>query len=322
MQYRQLGESDLHVSIVSLGCNNFGGVPLAAPSGTVYGALDLAQTRAVVEAALEAGINFFDTADVYAQGGSERFLGEILKPHRREVVIATKWGAGLKHRPEIAWGSRSYIRQAIHASLDRLQTDYIDLYQLHWPDPRTPLEETIAALDELQREGKLRHVGSSHFVGRQVDDADRLSRARGHVRFVAAQNHYSLLERGAEHELIPACVRCRVSLLAYFPLENGLLTGKYGRAQRPVAGRMAGRAIGAALYDYLDALAAFAAQRGRGMVDIAIGALAANPVVGSVITGATRPEQIRANAAARWHPSVADLLELEKMARPAAFTHA
>jgi aryl-alcohol dehydrogenase-like predicted oxidoreductase len=301
--------------VVSLGCNNFGGAPIVAPSGTVYGFMDLAQTRAVVDAALEAGINLFDTADVYGQGGSERLLGEILKDRRHQVVIATKWGSGLDARHDIAWGSRRYIRQAVEASLTRLRSDYIDLYQLHWPDPRTPLEETLSALTELVREGKVRYIGSSHFAGWQIADADWIARTRGHERFIAAQNHFSLLQRSAEAELLPACRRFGVGLLAYFPLENGLLTGKYRRDQTPASGaRMAGRAISAATFDLLEALETFARERGRTMLDIAIGALAARPAVASVITGATKPEQIRANAAASaWQPGTDDMMALDQL---------
>jgi len=312
LQYRQLGSSGPTVSVVSLGCNNFGGTPVVAPSGTVYGSLDLEQTRSIVNAAIEAGINFFDTADIYGNGGSERFLGEILKSRRQEVLIGTKWGSGLDGRPGVRWGSRAHVREALHASLERLQTDYVDLYQMHWPDPRTPIEETIGALDELVREGKVRHVGSSHFSGWQVADADWISRSRGLVRFIAAQNHYSLLERAADAELIPACERFGVGLLPYFPLENGLLTGKYRRNAPVAAGRMAGRILSEALYDLIEALAAFAAARALTMVDVAIGALLARPVVGSVITGATSAAQIRANAAAaNWRATATDLEELD-----------
>ncbi len=299
MIYRQLGTSGLTVSLVSLGCNNFGDTPINAPNGTVYGLMDLEQTRAVVDAAFDSGVTLFDTADVYGQGGSERFLGEILRDRRHEVVIATKWGSGMEGRPEIAWGSRRYIRQAVEASLRRLRTDYIDLYQMHWPDPRTPFDETLAALDELVKDGKVRYIGSSHLTGWQVADTDWTARSRGVERFVCAQNHYSLLQRSAEAELMPACERFGVGLLPYFPLENGLLTGKYRRdASMPAGTRLAGREISAGTYDLIDALDKFAKERGRSMLDIAIGALAAKPVVSSVITGATKPEQIKANAAA------------------------
>jgi len=313
MKYRQLGRSGLTVSVVGLGCNNFGGKPIKAAAGTVYGLMDLEQTRAVVDAAFDAGVTLFDTADVYGQGGSEEFLGEIFGARRHQVVLATKWGSGMENRHDIAWGSRRYIRQACEASLRRMKTDYIDLYQMHWPDPRTPVEETIEALDELVKEGKVRYTGSSHFTGWQVADTDWIAKTHGHNRFISAQNHYSLVERSADLELIPACDRFGVGLLPYFPLANGLLTGKYRRNQpAPQGTRMAGRAIDDNMYEVIERLAAYAESRGRTMVDVAIGALIANPVVSSVITGATKAAQIVSNAnAATWEPSAADLTELD-----------
>ena len=318
MKYRQLGESGLTVSVVGLGCNNFGGQPSRAAAGTVYGLMDLEQTRVVVDAAFEAGITLFDTADVYGQGGSETFLGKIFAGRRHEVVLATKWGAGMEARRDIAWGSRRYIRQACEASLRRLNTDYIDLYQMHWPDARTPVAETIAALDELVQEGKILYAGSSHFTGWQVADSDWIARSAHRNRLVAAQNHYSLVERSAEVELIPACTRFGVGLLPYFPLANGLLTGKYRRGQpAPADTRMAGRPVNDAMYDLIERLVAFADARNRSLVDIAIGALIANPVVASVIAGATKREQIVANAAAsNWIPGAEDLVELAAITAP------
>jgi aryl-alcohol dehydrogenase-like predicted oxidoreductase len=269
----------------------------------------------VIDAAFDAGITFFDTADVYGGGGSEEQLGIILKDRRHRVVIATKWGSGMEHRHDIAWGSRRYIRQACEASLRRLGTDHIDLYQMHWPDPRTPIAETLAALDELVNEGKVRYIGHSHFTGWQVADADWIARDAGRERFVSAQNHYSLLERGAEAELIPACERFGVGLLPYFPLANGWLTGKYRRDRpAPEGARMAGRAISPRTYDIIEGLAAFAASRGRTMVDVAIGALLYRSAVACVIAGATRPEQATANAgAADWVATAQDMAELEQV---------
>lgn len=314
MQYRQLGRSGLTVSVVGLGCNNFGGASTnIAGANAAYGLMDLEQTRGVLDAAFDAGINFFDTADLYGNGGSETFLGQVFKERRHDVIFATKWGAGMEGRHDIAWGSRRYIRQACEGSLRRLNTDYIDLYQMHWPCPRTPIEETIAALDELVQEGKVRYIGHSHFSGWEVADADWIASANGHERFISAQNHYSLLARDAEKELLPACKRFGVGLLPYFPLANGWLTGKYRRDKpAPTGSRMAGRAIDDHTYDLIEGLAAFAEARSRSMVDIAIGSLLHQPAVSCVIAGATKVEQVQSNArAAEWVPDQADMGELD-----------
>ena len=316
MQYRQLGRSGLTVSVVGLGCNNFGGASTSiAGANAAYGLMDLEQTRAVCDAAFDAGINFFDTADLYGNGGSETFLGEIFRDRRHDVVLATKWGAGMDARRDIAWGSRRYIRQACEASLRRMNTDYIDLYQMHWQCARTPVEETIAALDELVQEGKVRYIGHSHFSGWEMADADWIAKTQGHERFISAQNHYSLLERSAEKDLIPACERFGVGLLPYFPLANGWLTGKYRRDKpAPEGTRMAGRAIDDRTYDIIEALAAFAAARDISMVDVAIGALLYQPSVGCVIAGATKVEQVVSNArAADWIATAADIAELDAL---------
>lgn len=314
MEYRQLGTSGLTVSAVGLGCNNFGGRATAiAGANAVYGLMDLAASRAVINAAFDAGITFFDTADLYGAGGSERILGQVLKDRRDEAVIATKWGAGLDPAGPVRWGSRDYIRQACEASLGRLDTGHIDLYQMHWPDPRTPIEETIAALDELVGEGKVRHVGHSHFPPWAMADADWIARSAGQARFVSAQDHYSLLAREAEAERIPVCERFGIGLLPYFPLANGWLTGKYRRDRpAPDGARMAGKPIDACTYEVIEGLAEFAQARGRTMVDIAIGALLHRRVVSCVIAGATKPAQAAANAAAAsWSPSETDMAELD-----------
>jgi aryl-alcohol dehydrogenase-like predicted oxidoreductase len=303
MTYRRLGDSGLVVSVVGIGCNNFGRK------------LDLEGTRAVVDAAFDVGINFFDTADIYGepQGASEELLGQALKGRRDDVVLATKFGMdmnGLNGRDFGARGARRYIARAVEASLRRLGTDHIDLYQMHEPDPGTPIDETLAALDDLVRAGKVRYLGNSNFAGWQIADADWVASSNGRSRFISAQNHYSLLERSVETEVIPACERFGLGMLPFFPLANGLLTGKYKRNEQPPAGsRLAGGGryaarLAAADWDTIEAIEAYAAERGLTMLQVAIGGLAAQPAVTSVIAGATRPEQVTANAAAgTWQPT-------------------
>ncbi len=310
MTYRRLGDSGLVVSAVGIGCNNFGS------------RIDLDGTRAVVEAALDSGINFFDTADIYgaSPGSSEEFLGQVLKGRRDNVVIATKFGMDMDGRngPDHgARGARRYVMRAVEASLRRLNTDHIDLYQMHEPDPGTPIDETLAALDDLVTAGKVRYLGNSNFGGWQIADADWTARSRGRTRFISAQNHYSLIERGVEAEIIPACERFGLGLLPFFPLANGLLTGKYKRGESaPSGSRLAGGAryaarLAAAEWDTIEALEAYAAERGLSLLQVAIGGLAAQPAVTSVIAGATTPDQVRANAAAgSWSPDAGDLAAL------------
>jgi aryl-alcohol dehydrogenase-like predicted oxidoreductase len=310
MRYRPLGHSGLVVSVVGLGGNNFGR------------RLDVDGTRAVVDAAFDAGINLIDTADIYGnQGGSESQLGEVLEGRRDEVVLATKFGmdmGGANGPDRGARGSRRYIRLAVEASLRRLRTEWIDLYQYHAPDGVTPLEETVTALDELVQEGKVRYVGSSNLAAWQVADADSFARNAGITRFVSAQNGYSLIDRTVERELTPACVEHGVGILPYFPLANGLLTGKYRRGEAaPEGTRMADR-IGSVrdrTFDRVEAFETYARERGIGLLDVAIAGLAAQPAVGSVIAGATKPEQVAANAAAGdWEPSREDLAALDAIA--------
>lgn len=314
MSYRSLGESGLRVSVVGLGCNNFGA------------RVDEAQTRAVVEAALEQGINLFDTSDTYGNRGlSESFLGAALRGRREQVVIATKFGHDMAGANGPDWGARGarrYIVRAVEASLRRLGTDWIDLYQMHVPDPGTPIEETLSALDDLVRAGKVRYLGHSNFAAWQVADAAWVARTRGLTPFISAQNHYNLLHREAESELVPACQRFGLGVLPYFPLASGLLTGKYRRGETaPEGARLAAAAQSARLanapWDTIEALSAFAAERGVGMLDVAIGWLAAQPAVASVIAGATTPEQVRANvAAAAWRPTADDLAALDTITKP------
>lgn len=302
MRYRQLGESGLTVSVIGLGGNNFGG------------RLGLEETRSVVDAAIDCGVTLVDTADVYGdRGGSEELLGQVLAGRREHVVLATKFGMDMGDGTA-ARGSRKYIRRAVEASLRRLQTDYIDLYQYHAPDGVTPLEETLATLDDLITAGKVRYIGSSNFAGWQIADGDWIARTQHQVRFVSAQNHYSLLERAAERDVIPSCMNRGVGVLPYFPLANGLLTGKYSRGQAPPRGtRLAGHesALTDDVFDKLEALERFGKEHGRSLLDVAIAGLAAMPRITSVIAGATKPEQVRANATAgEWELSPAELAEL------------
>jgi aryl-alcohol dehydrogenase-like predicted oxidoreductase len=313
MRYRQLGDSGLTVSVVGLGTNQF------------RTKMNDAAVRDTVSAALDAGITLFDTADIYGnRGGSESLLGEVLKGRRDDVVLATKFGMdmrGANGEDHGARGSRRYIRRAVEASLRRLQTDHVDLYQYHQPDGVTPVHETLGALDELVREGKVRYIGSSNFAAWQVADAEWTSRTEHLSRFISGQNRYSLLERDAETELTPACRRYGVGILPFFPLAMGLLTGKYRRGQpAPPGSRLAGRdsAFTDEVFDRVEALEEFARRRGLDLLDVAIGGLAAQPQVGSVIAGATKPEQVRANArAGDWIPSPEDLDELNRIGRDA-----
>jgi len=309
---RTLGSSDITVSTVGVGCNAFGS------------RIDAAQTKAVVDAAFEHGVTFFDTADSYGSGQSEQLLGTALKGRRDEVVIATKFGMdmqGVNGDDGGRRGSPAYVRRAAEASLERLGTDHIDLYQLHTPDPSTPIEETLGAMTELVKEGKVRVIGSSNLQAWQAVDADWVSRTKGLERFVTAQNEYSLYNRTAETELVPACLELGVGVLPYFPLAYGLLTGKYQRGQQaPEGTRLAVQTerLAAADWDRIEALEAFAKARGISILELAIGGLAAQPAVSSVIAGATKPEQIAANAAAgEWTPTAEDLDELSQIGRPA-----
>ena len=313
MTYQQLGPSGLTVSTVGLGCNNFGA------------RMADEDVPAVVNAAIDAGITLFDTADVYGNvGGSEALLGQALGSRRAEVIIATKFGADMRGANGPDWGargSRRYIRIAVENSLRRLGTDWIDLYQLHEPDPNTPIEETLAALTEIVAEGKVRYIGSSNFGGWQVIDADWTSRTSGFEAFISAQNEYSWLNRSAETELVPALEHTGQSLLPYFPLASGLLSGKYSRDQPAPAGTRLARnsaRLDQADFDLIEAIQGYAAERSLSMVQVAIGGLAAMPTVGSVIAGATSEEQVKQNVAAGlWVPGGDDLealLEITKSA--------
>jgi len=311
MEFRRLGDSGLVVSVVGLGTNNLGMK------------LDDEQSQQVVHAALDEGITLFDTADSY--GASEERLGALLAGRRDDIVLATKFGSDVRRRGGDngedwdARGSRRYIRRAVESSLRRLRTDWIDLYQLHRPDPATPIEETLSALSDLVREGKVRYLGSSNFAGWQVADAQWTARTRGHERFVGAQNEYNLLKRDVEDDLVPALEAYGIGLLPFFPLASGLLTGKYRRGEAPPEGSRIqawGResVLTDATFDVLDSLEAFAAARSISLLDVAIGGLAAQPAVVSVIAGATSRAQVSANVAAGgWQPDLEDLAELEEL---------
>ncbi len=306
MTFRNLGDSGLRVSKIGIGCNNFGM------------RIDAVATERVVGAALDHGITLFDTSDSY--GDSEIFLGAALGSRRDEAIIATKFGSDLRGANGPDWGSRGsrrYIRKAVERSLTRLKTDYIDLYQIHMPDPTTPIEETLSALTELVNEGKVRYIGNSNFSGWQIADAEWIARTNGTVRFISAQNHYNLIERAAETDVLPACERFGLGQLPYFPLASGLLTGKYQRGvAAPADGRIAAWHMDAMLsdanFDKVEAIAAFANDRGLSLLQIALGGLASRPAIASVIAGATSPEQVAANVeAGLWTPTEDDRAALD-----------
>jgi aryl-alcohol dehydrogenase-like predicted oxidoreductase len=302
MRTRFLGEGGPEVSVVGLGTNNFGG------------RIDYEQSLAVIDAALESGVTLIDTADIYGQGTSEEFIGRALEGRGDRAVIATKFGKPMDGNPEERRGNPDYIQWAVESSLRRLRTDVIDVYQLHEPDPVTPIEETLGALNDLVAEGKVRWIGSSNFSADQIEAAEEVSRGAGFHRFVSAQNEYSLAVRGAEDDVLPVCEKLEIGFLPYFPLASGLLTGKYRRGAETTEGRLAGRTIPEERWDRVDRLEAFAAERGVSLLEVAIGGLLAMPAVTSVIAGATRPEQVRANVAAGgWEPTADDVEELRAL---------
>src|SRR3954447_5199272 len=295
-----LGSSDLQVSRVGLGCNNFGR------------RLDVRRTRDVVDAAIEKGITFLDTADIYGESDSERFLGEVLAGRRDQVVLATKFGMAPTSDPSVQRGSRAYVREAVDASLERLATDHIDLYYYHRPDGVTPIGETVAAMDELIDEGKVRWLGLSNV------DAEQLPEGAAAGRVVAVQNHYSLMRRDDDAAVLPLCRDLEVGFIPYFPLESGILTGKYRRGEpAPEGTRLAGTNDGRLSDERLrqvEELEAFAAEQGHTLLELAIGGLASFRGIASVISGATRPEQAAANAAAgAWELTPAQLDELRSL---------
>ena len=305
LERRKIGA--LEVSLTGLGCNNFGW------------RIDAAQSGRVVETALDSGINFFDTADIYDKGHSEEYLGRALAGRRREAVIATKFG--MKFDETRQGASREYVRQAAEDSLRRLGTDYIDLYQLHQPDPKTPIAETLGALNELVGEGKVREIGCSNFPAEQIREARRSlgQTAESRAQFVSVQNEYNLFHREPEAEVLPECQRLGVAFLPYFPLANGLLTGKYRRGQPLPKGSRGEAGWGPKVFteenvSKVERLIQFAAGRGHSLLELAFSWLAAQPAVASVIAGAVSPEQVRANAAAAlWKLSPEDLREIDTL---------
>jgi aryl-alcohol dehydrogenase-like predicted oxidoreductase len=311
VETRKLGS--LEVTLVGLGCNNFGM------------RIDEEQSAAVVNAALDAGINFFDTADVYGGTRSEQFLGRALGRRRDEAIIATKFVAPIDDDPSHAGASARWVAEAVEGSLRRLGTDRIDLYQQHGPDPNVPIEETLGALDKLVRDGKVREIGNSNFSGEQIDEAAAVSERNGFARFVSAQNHFNLLHRDPLRDVVPACVRDHLGVIPYFPLASGLLTGKYRRGERPPEGTRlsklpedrAARVMSERNFDEVDRLSAFAADREHTTQELAFAWLAPQPAMTSIIAGATRPEQVRANVAAvDWKLSDDDLAELDRLLGP------
>ena len=313
LSLRRFGNSGLVVSAVGLGCNNFG--KRGAATEGIEG------TRAVIDAAIDAGVTLFDTADTYGYepGMSESLMGEALRGKRDQVVLATKFGHSGRDVGLGGWGargSRAYVRRAVEASLTRLQTDWIDLYQIHTPDPGTPIGETLDVLDDLIREGKVRYIGHSNFAGWQIAEAELVARERLLERFVSAQNHYSLLARGAEREVLPAARHFGLGFLPFFPLRSGLLTGKYTRDGGPEGSRIMTSPTGAdvlrnAPWDALDAYQAYCDAKGITMLQATFGWLLAQPGRSSVIAGATSAEQVAANvAAAQWRPSADEVTEI------------
>jgi len=311
MELRNLGTSGLRVSLVGLGCNNFGW------------RTDLEASRVVVHKALDVGINLLDTADVYGEGQSEDMLGQILGPRRKDVILATKFASALGGAAGGPFASRGYIMGAVEASLKRLKTDWIDLYQVHWPDPRTPMEETLRTLDDLVRHGKVRYIGISNHPAWKVADAQWLAQHNNLNHFVSCQDEYSLLVRGAEKELIPAMRNFGMGLLPYFPLAAGLLTGKYKKGAAPggetrfaskVMGGLGNRYMTEENWPIVEKLTAYAAGKGHSILELAMGWFAADPVVSSVIAGATKAEQIEQNAkAVGWTLGADDVAAIDKM---------
>jgi aryl-alcohol dehydrogenase-like predicted oxidoreductase len=318
MEYRNVGNSGLQVSAVGLGCNNFGEEPRASGKK-----IDFATTQAIIDKALDLGVTFFDTADVYGEHGtSEEVVGRALKAHRRDVVIATKFGVPMGEGPYWSGGSRRYIMDAVDASLRRLGTDYIDLYQLHLPDRRnTPIEETLRALDDVVKAGKVRYIGSGTMAAWQLVEAHWAAKTAGLTAFVSANNRYNLLQRGIERDFVPVCRRYEIGVLPYYPLAGGLLTGKYRAGEpAPEGMRLATRSVfnegflTDRNFDLVAKLQGFAEERGHSILELAIGWLASQPHVPCVFTGATSPEQIEENVrCSEWRLTADELDEVDEI---------
>ncbi len=309
MRYRHLGDSGLEVSAIGLGANSFG----------EPGRRDAAESAAIVHAAIDHGINFVDTSNVYAEGLSEEYIGRALRGRRHEMLIGTKFGSRRRHGPNLFGGSRKFVFDSVEASLKRLQTDYIDLYMIHRPDPRMPLEETLRAMDDLVRQGKVRYIGCCNFEAWRMVDGLWLSWQQDTARFVSSQFGYSMLNRSAEKEMVPACRKLGVGIIPYLPLAAGFLTGKVRRGAAPRAGtRLALDQYASAQwlteekFTLLERLSAFAAERGRSMVCLALAWLLANPAVGTIIAGASSPKHIAQNVeASQWRLSSDENAEVD-----------
>jgi aryl-alcohol dehydrogenase-like predicted oxidoreductase len=310
MQKRRLGGAGPAVSLVGLGTNNFGG------------RIDLAASRLVVDKALDLGVTLIDTADIYGnKGGSEECLGQILGPRRNNVVLATKFGLPMDNAGKLHGASRRYIMQAAEASLRRLKTDWIDLYQLHRPDPRTPIEETLRALDDLKQAGKIRFIGCSNLSAAQLEQAQAISEREHLISFICCQDEYNLLERDLEKDVLGAMRKHGLNLLPYFPLASGLLTGKYKHgAPLPAGSRLAnspprgGSVLNDRNWRIVERLSAFAAARGHTLLELAMSWLANQPFIPGIIAGATKPEQVEQNVAAiNWTLSAEELAEIDRI---------
>ena len=309
METRQLGASNLRVSLVGLGCNQFGG------------RLDFAGSKTVIDRALDLGITHIDTADIYGRrGGSEELVGRALGARRKDVVLVTKFAKPMSDTPPKSRGSRAYVMSAVEASLKRLNTDWIDLLFMHEPDPSTPVEETFRAIEDLKKAGKVRHFGASNFSAPEIAEAGDVARRLGVENFVASQDELSLVHRGIERELVPELAKQKISLIPYFPLAGGALTGKYRKNKPLPEGRLntgsgvSQQFLGGSKFDLVEALAVFAEARGHSLLELAMSWLAARPLVASIITGATRPEQLDANVkAVGWKMTAQEMAEVERI---------